>query len=115
MTGYLTPRSGPSPVRRVGGGASPVRRIMDLRSEALIERARISAEIANVGHEAMERTAHAYDLAEYVAKRAAQFTRTIQAEGNDSELHQMHSYIKGGAAEKVMDLMQGLPDVGDAR
>jgi len=108
MTGDLTPQSRPSPVRRTGGGISPVRRIMDLRSEALIERARISAEIANVGHEAKERTAEAYDLAE----PAAQFTRKIQEEGNDSELHQMHTYIKGGAAAAIMDLMQGPPDAG---
>jgi hypothetical protein len=113
MAGELTPQSGQTPVRRAGGGISPVRRIMDIRSEGLIQKARTSAEIANVGHEAKERTAEAYDLAEYVAERAAQFTRKIQAEGNDSELHQMHTYIKGGAAAAIMDLMQGPADAGE--
>jgi hypothetical protein len=80
---------------------------MDLRSEALIDRARISAEITSVGHEANERVDAAFDLAEHVAERSGRFTKVIRDMGNDPELHQMHSYIKGGAAAAIMDLMQG--------
>jgi hypothetical protein len=114
MTGDLTPRSEYTPTRRVSSSLSPVRQIMNIRTEALIDRARITAEISNVGHEAKERTAEAYDLAEYVTERAGRLTRKIQEEGNDPELHQMHSYIKGGAATAIVDLMQGLPHEGES-
>jgi hypothetical protein len=106
----LSPRADYTPVRRGGSGLSPVRRIMDLRSEALIDRARISAEITNVGHEAHERVDAAFDLAEHVAERSGRFSTIIRDMGNDPELHQMHSYIKGGAAAAIMDLMQGPQD-----
>jgi hypothetical protein len=83
---------------------------MNLRGEALIDRARITAEVSNVGHAAHERADAAFDLAEHVAERSARLTRLIEVMGNDPELHQMHTYIKGGAAAAIMDLMQGQSD-----
>lgn len=110
MASDLSRRGDYTPVPRGGGGPSPVRRIMDLRSEALIDRARISAEVTSIGHAAHERVDAAFDLAEHVAERSGRFTKLIAGTGNDPELHQMHSYIKGGAAAAIMDLMQGPQD-----
>jgi hypothetical protein len=107
--GEVARRPDYNPVRRTVGEGNSVRRIMNLRSEALIDQARIAAEVESERRQALERAKAAYDLAEYVAERSAAFTRKIVETGNDPELHQMHSYIKGGAAAAINDLMQGPP------
>ena len=113
-SGEVARRADYTPVRRSASGPSPVRRIMNLQSEAIIDRARITAEIESVRREALERAKAAFDLAEYVTERSAALTRKIADTGNDPELHQMHSFIKGGAAAAIDNLMQGpQPDEGE--
>lgn len=107
VSGELAPRPSYTPAPRSTGRVSPVRRIMNLQSEALIDRAKITAEVSNVRHLAVERMNAAFDLAEHAAVRSAELTRKIAEMGNDPELHQLHSYIKGGVGAAVMDLMQG--------
>jgi len=108
MNGELSRQPDYRPVRRYSGAApSPVRRIMTLRSEALIDRARIAAEVANEEFQAHQRMDAGFGLAEHMATRSARLHRVICEAGNDPELHQLHSYIKGASTEAIINLIQG--------
>src|SRR5438874_2363367 len=93
--------------RRSGGAVSPVRRIMAIRSEALIDRARIVVEVANEEFQVHERMDAGFNLAEHMAARSARLRDVIRETGNDPELHQLHSYIKGASTEAIINLIQG--------
>jgi hypothetical protein len=100
-----------TPARRGSDvSASGVRRIMALRSEAVIDRAKITAEVSSESFQAEQRMDAAFDLAEHMTERSARLAERIMDTGNDRELHQLHSYIKGAATEAIITLMQGGPD-----
>jgi hypothetical protein len=108
MSGELARQPDYSPVRRNGCTVpSPVRRIMALRSEALIDRARIAAEVANEEFQVHERMTAGFNLAEHLAARAERLRSIIGQSGNDPELHQLHSYIKGASTEAIINLIRG--------
>src|SRR5436309_258122 len=108
MTYELERRPDYRPIRRSSGAApSPVRRIMAIRSEALIDRARITAEVANEEFQVHERMDLGFNLAEHMAARSARLHEVIRETGNDPDLHQLHSYIKGASTEAIINLIQG--------
>jgi hypothetical protein len=104
----LNRHRGYTPVSRARSGVrSPIKDIMTVRSAALVDRARIAAEVANqefLIHERMDAT---YDLAEHMARRSARLRAIISETGNDPELHQFHTFIKGAATGAIVNLMQG--------
>jgi hypothetical protein len=110
MSQELERRPDYTPVRRgMDANASVVRRIMALRGESIIDRAKIAAEVSSESFQAERRMDAAFDLAEHMTERSARFAQHIVATGNDQELHQLHSYIKGAATEAIINLMQGPP------
>jgi hypothetical protein len=118
MSNELERRPDYTPARRGSdANGSTVRRIMNLRGEALIDRAKIAAEVSSALFQAEQRMDAAFDLAEHMTERSASLGQAIVETGNDRELHQLHSYIKGAATEAIITLMQGaVPDpASDAR
>ena len=109
MSKELSRRPDYMPVPRSSGASpSPVRRIMALRSESMIDRARIAAEVANEEFQVHERMDAGFNLAEYLAARAERLRDFIRDTGDDPELHQLHSYIKGASTEAIIHLIQGI-------
>lgn len=107
MSSDLNRRKDYQPVRRTSSDVSPVRRMMLLRAEALIDRAAIASEVANQEFQTHLRMDAGFDLAEHLAARAERFRGVIKDTGNDPELHQLHSYIKGASTEAIINLMRG--------
>ena len=86
---------------------SPVRRIMALRTAALLDQARATTEVAKEKHRIKESADAGYDLAVHVTARSAQLAAFIHDTGDDPELHQMHSFMKLAATEAVVNLIKG--------
>jgi hypothetical protein len=97
------------PIRRSNGGSgsSAVRRIMAIRSEAMIDRARIAAEVTNEQFQVHARMDAGFDLTMHMTSRSAQLASFIHDTGNDPELHQLHTYLKAACAEAIIDLIKG--------
>ena len=96
------------PVRRGSDNSlSPLRRLMALRSEALIDQARIVAEITSEHLNVQGRMNAGFELAEHLTVRAAGLRDLIYRAGDDPELHRLHSYIKAASTEAIIDLIKG--------
>ena len=108
MTYELSGGSDYRPVRRSSNElASPVSRILALRSEALVDRARIAAETASQEFQIQERMDAGFNLATHMTARSAKLRSFIQETGGDPELHQLHSYIKLASTEAIIGLIKG--------
>ncbi|WP_194904387.1 hypothetical protein [Catenulispora rubra] len=108
MTYELNRRPDYRPIRRSSDASlSPVQRIMALRSEALVDQARIVAEAASEQLQVHQRTDAAYDLAAHLAVRARHMNAFIRDTGDDPDLHLLHSYIKGASTEAIINLIRG--------
>ena len=86
---------------------SPVRRIMALRAEALVDRARITAEVANEAFAAHLRLDAGADVFEHAVGRSAGLRRYIQEAGDDPEFYPLHSLFKLASVRLALHLVEG--------
>ena len=98
------------PARRNGGSdtsSSALRRIMAVGTEEKVHRVVIAAKVTNEQFQVQGRMNAGYDLAVHMTARSAQLRDFIADTGDDPELHQLHSYIKGACTEAIIDLIKG--------
>ncbi len=113
MTYELTSGSGSDnrPARRTrdetSPSVSPVSRIMALRTAAVLNQAKTTADVATEKHRIKESYDASLDLAVHITARSAQLRSFIHETGDDPELHQMHSFVKLAATEALVNLMKG--------
>lgn len=111
MSNELQPRRGYVPVPRTSDASnSAVGWMLKLRGDAMLDRARIAAETASVKFQTEQRIDAGIDLAAHLAKRAGELNAAIAELGNDPELYQLAGFIKAGATEAIISLMQGPPE-----
>ena len=95
------------PIRRTNHEISPVRRILGIRNEALVDQARIAAETASEQFQVSQRMTAGYSLAMELAVHSAKLRSFIDQAGGTPDMHTLHAFLLGASTESIVELLRG--------